>query len=454
MTYILLKPRNQLQMDRCLRRIGFLCLVIEAASGVGHEAPPEACSKEDVAFMQIRESSADAQGPCDCNPADGDNNAEYAYPVEDPSACLCSNWNPNQSNTCNADFQPCSQHHVIPGAPWGLVFFGMSMSRQHPEVLTSNLNSVTHQTKFDFNRLQDRGNQYLCKSNDDGWLTGGGNGQSSFMLPNIDSGHMEFVHPGTTCATVAPASQVKPEVASYFPNIPRLITGASLAELVERVRWKVKFNQIRVVPTNGQFTDTQEYQLRFNPYDSSGNLVNPTMTAVYNKLVNEFKDIQVLDSSDPFHMSMIRQVSFCTASARRAFRQHNEDYTIQPWYNWAKAQNGVVLNEDLPQYKVAGAGGFYLFVTRNRPLFYFAPQKWGVRGFATKTYYVKWIQDGKAVAFANPNGGPIVEILKYIPFKKKVQTFIYEHAELIEIATALCAKFNFHRLPLTYWTWP
>ena len=168
--------------------------------------------------------------------------------------------------------------------------------------------------------------------------------------------------------------------------------------------------------------------------------------------MNEFKDIQVLDSSDPFHMSMNRQVSFCTASARRAFRQHNEDYTIQPWYNWAKAQNGVVLNEDLPQYKVAGAGGFYLFVTRNRPLFYFAPQKWGVRGFATKTYYVKWIQDGKAVAFANPNGGPIVEILKYIPFKKKVQTFIYEHAELIEIATALCAKFNFHRLPLTYWT--
>jgi len=257
---------------------------------------------------------------------------------------------------------------------------------------------------------------------------------------------MELLHPGATCNSLDSSSPLQPDLSSYSTT-PQHVTGASFSTLVERVLDNITFDALRVVPTGGAFTDTNEYQLRFNPYDDSGNYVNPTMTRLYNDLVNEFLDVQVLDVTDPFHMSMCRETSFCTADSRTAFFNMTESLTIQPWKTWAQNQSGVILNEDIPRYSSAGAGGFYLFITRNRPIIYFAP---GGRGSPTSAYYVKWEQDGENITWANPTGGSITETLLQIT--SSMSTFYNDHPELKQMVNSLCNDYSYNTLPTSVWS--
>eukprot|EP00928_Gymnodinium_smaydae_P063069 TRINITY_DN46762_c0_g1_i1.p1 TRINITY_DN46762_c0_g1~~TRINITY_DN46762_c0_g1_i1.p1 ORF type:complete len:461 (+),score=59.81 TRINITY_DN46762_c0_g1_i1:34-1416(+) len=383
----------------------------------------------------------------------------YKYVVTDSKACSCSEWNVEKNAALGASWQHCSKHHIIPGAPWGLVFFGMSLSQRFPDVPTANHASVTHQTKFDLNRLQDRANEYLCKTSDDGWLAGGGNGPSSFLLPNIDSAHMEFVHPGSLCDTLSECSEVKPNVKGYR-RAPKHITGAPLASLIARVQNNLSFDPIRVVPTQGKFTGTDEYQLRFDPLYANSNVnANPTMTNVYNGLVNLFSDIQVLDKSDPFHVSMCRETKFCSNRSRNQFFDRNTKLTIEPWRKWAAdsakqgGAQGTLLNDEIARY-ADKAGGFYLFVTRNRPLIYFAPRSSGKRSNGSRAYYCEWRQDGRVIDFANPFGGPVDETLLIIPDGEQLHEFIESHGTLKRMSTQLCSKYAYKSMPTSEWTPP
>jgi len=78
----------------------------------------------------------------------------------------------------------------------GLAFLGLSLARKsevgHPD-------SVTHQTAFDLNRVQDRDYRYIFSTNDDGWLVGGGEPGPpiSYKLPAPDSAHVEIIRLGT-----------------------------------------------------------------------------------------------------------------------------------------------------------------------------------------------------------------------------------------------------------------
>lgn len=78
----------------------------------------------------------------------------------------------------------------------GLAFLGLSLSRKsdlgHPE-------SVTHQTSFDLNDVQDREYKFIFSTNDDGWLVGGGEPgpPRSYKLPAKDSAHVEIMRVGT-----------------------------------------------------------------------------------------------------------------------------------------------------------------------------------------------------------------------------------------------------------------
>lgn len=70
----------------------------------------------------------------------------------------------------------------------GLAFIGLNLSR-HSDDTRTNGSSVTRQSQYDFNLLQDRNYDYLQSTNDDGWLVGGGEADDSFKLPSADSGH-------------------------------------------------------------------------------------------------------------------------------------------------------------------------------------------------------------------------------------------------------------------------
>ena len=57
------------------------------------------------------------------------------------------------------------------GISLGLAFLGLSLSRHNDGQFSSKV-SVSRQTAFDFDLLQDRDYKYFCSTNDDGWLVG------------------------------------------------------------------------------------------------------------------------------------------------------------------------------------------------------------------------------------------------------------------------------------------
>jgi hypothetical protein len=62
-------------------------------------------------------------------------------------------------------------HHFRQNINTGLAFIGLSLTRYNDSEF-SNKRSVTRQSQFDFNLLQDREYKYFCSTNDDGWLAG------------------------------------------------------------------------------------------------------------------------------------------------------------------------------------------------------------------------------------------------------------------------------------------
>jgi len=71
----------------------------------------------------------------------------------------------------------------------GLTFIGLCLTRRSEE---GHSQSMTMQTAFDFNEVQDRTYKYIATTNDDGWLLGGGEPSDSPKLPAKDSGHIEI----------------------------------------------------------------------------------------------------------------------------------------------------------------------------------------------------------------------------------------------------------------------
>ena len=68
----------------------------------------------------------------------------------------------------------------------GLAFIGLSLSRCSDD---GHVNTITRQNQYDFNCLQDRQYKYIQSTNDDGWLVGGGESESSYKIPAPDSAH-------------------------------------------------------------------------------------------------------------------------------------------------------------------------------------------------------------------------------------------------------------------------
>ena len=330
---------------------------------------------------------------------------ECRYPISDPEAEPCSMWRQpldliNALRAGPAHDIGCPQHSAISRAPRGLAFVGMSLSRGSDSSLryapTANRASVTHQTKYNLDLVQDRGSRYLCASNDDGWLSGGGTGSSpaTFNLPNIDSTHIELAHLSTIASNVAASSHSKPDGSDSYP------TGLDLKPLLKRLA-AISFDPIAVVPTIGAWTPGNEFQVRFNPYNGSSYAAgspnpNPTMTAIYEKAICALWDVSPLDKTDPFHVSIIRDTKWCSEANRQAFFD-----AAGKAISTMRAKGPQILNADIKRYSDVGAGGFYLFVTRNRPLIYFAPTPSDNRlGQGCTPYLARWQQDGAIVNFA------------------------------------------------------
>ena len=77
---------------------------------------------------------------------------------------------------------------------------GLCLSRYHEENVGKGFadpDSLTRQTAYDFDRIQDREYDFLSATNDDGWLVGGGESSQRNKLPSVDSAHITLCEPGT-----------------------------------------------------------------------------------------------------------------------------------------------------------------------------------------------------------------------------------------------------------------
>lgn len=361
---------------------------------------------------------------------------EITFPtlITDPQATECSAWTPasgayelgeQAEDSARCQWQVVGQHHPYQCVPWGLVFLGMSMSHNYdenydgfPNESSYNEASVTHQAKFNIDRVQDRLFQYISGTNDDGWLAGGGESTSSafssMRLPAPDTSHIELAHLGAlrgTFTDVYKASFVDNLARqNYYGSLGWNVAGIDLSEIIVRTCKTLLFTEkLTVVPTKLNYTPKAEVQLRFNPHNPN---VNRSLYEMYKKLIKLFYDVQVLEVGDPFHVSLARDLKFCCPEAKEGYRADVSEKTIRRW-----AEKGhVVLNDNILRYTQHGAekkdisGGFYLFLTRKRPLIYFAPRL-GQTEPGCDAYFVSWEQDNKYVLFRNDTGGPVEETL-------------------------------------------
>jgi len=239
-----------------------------------------------------------------------------------------------------------------PGDRPGLFFIGLSLSRNYNSsatpVETAFPTSITRQTQFDFNRIQDRDYTHVRDTNDDGWLTGGGEGGASNKLPNADSAHIELLHIGT---------QDKERGGMTLSEVDELLSS-------------MKFDPIRLKPSYATLnTDSPpEFELRFARDE------NPTMVAVQSSLTSRFHN-RLRELPDHFHMSIARKVRFRSSSNKKAFLDKGHGEVVR----WRKQYpQGTVLipeahTEEVKQQEIDQPGGIYLFGNRNEILKYYPP---------------------------------------------------------------------------------
>ena len=260
----------------------------------------------------------------------------------------------------------CPQLEPIGGDPDGLIFLGLSLSRNflelvsHPSefVPSSNNASVSRQTQFDFNQIQDRNYFNYCSTNDDGWLVGGGEGTGSFpgskpsyKLTNPDSAHIEIVH-----------------IGNGDPSL-----GGLSEEEIFAIMEDVEFEPIRLKPSYVRLNDEDppEFELRFEPQD------NPELYALYETLLARITN-PTRELGNPFHMTISRKVVFRSPERSEAWLEQS-NAVVEEWR--LAYPDGIVLTPDPAELdrgtitldEWENPGGIYLFWNRNEIRQYFPP---------------------------------------------------------------------------------
>uniref|UniRef100_A0A7S3QH75 Uncharacterized protein n=4 Tax=Chaetoceros debilis TaxID=122233 RepID=A0A7S3QH75_9STRA len=247
----------------------------------------------------------------------------------------------------------------------GLAFLGLSFSRRSEE---GHSDSVTHQTAFDLNEIQDREYVYVESTNDDGWLIGGGEPgpPKSYKLAAKDSSHVEIMRIGT----------FNPEWG-----------GLSVEDIVTAIEsGNIHIPQIEVVPTAviANPDKPPELEIRFDMDPAAPDFddmstplpVNWQLRFIHNQLFKYFQ-FPSRFCPGPFHSTFTRKAQFRS-------RQHEKDYfthceeVVQKWRNeGVKPLNngGWDINGDrLKEPNEDGYNsGLYLFADRNNITHYFKP---------------------------------------------------------------------------------
>lgn len=247
----------------------------------------------------------------------------------------------------------------------GLAFIGLSLSRKseygHPD-------TITHQTAFDLNEIQDREYKYIQSTNDDGWLVGGGEPGPpiSYKLAAKDTAHVEIMRIGTYC----------PEWGG--------IKAEDIISAIESGR--ILIPHIEVVPTAVVANpDTPpELEIRFDMDPPIPDLDDPAaplpvnwqLRFIHNQL---FKFFQFPSRFCPgaFHSTILRKAEFRSREHRAAYFQMCNEVVAKWRSEGPKPLNngGWDVNGEPLMYPNEGGlnSGVYLFTDRQNITHFFKP---------------------------------------------------------------------------------
>jgi len=246
----------------------------------------------------------------------------------------------------------------------GLAFLGLNLSRNHAgNQAMSHQGSISRQTQFDFNRIQDRGYKNFVATNDDGWLCGGGENGDSYKLPNPDSAHCEVVRLGTFNEAWGGVSRARIREVMGSIMVPHIAVTPSfvLRNGDEPPELELKFD---LEMTAGEVETWPNWQLRF----------------LHNQLF-EALQIPARFCPGPHHMTFVRKAAWRSPEHMRRYFADVHSVVAE----WRKAgpkhlepelhpdaqgcpSGGQLLGEEL-----TSPHGIYLFKHRNEPVEYFAP---------------------------------------------------------------------------------
>jgi hypothetical protein len=258
----------------------------------------------------------------------------------------------------------------------GLTFLGLSLARKsdvgHPD-------SVTHQTAFDLNRVQDRDYRFILSTSDDGWLVGGGEPGPplSYKLPAPDSAHVEIIRLGTfredwggvSREAILAALQAGEILIPQIEVVPTAIVANPDAPPELEIRFDMEPNW-KSVNTESLSPLPSNWQLRF----------------LHNQLFRRFQYPSRF-CPGPFHSTILRKAEFRSEQHKAAYFEHCK-LVVEEWKASGVQALVVDPSNDKPGIRrvdckdpttgklvqdPACQSGIYLFTDRNHITHHYAP---------------------------------------------------------------------------------
>lgn len=230
----------------------------------------------------------------------------------------------------------------------------------------ANPDSITRQTSFDFNEIQDRDYKYFAATNDDGWLVGGGENETSFKLANPDSAHCEIMRIGT---------------------FEKALGGIDLSEIMAvMTSGKILIPHMAILPSFMlQNKDSPpEIELKFELEPNEDIEVeewgNWQIEFVRNQLFEAFS-FPGRFTPGAFHMTFVRKAAFRSPQHRAEYMEQCSEavgrwraqgaQTLTPETD--PSQPGCPTQQQVLGEELTSPHGLYLFRHRMLPIQYFAP---------------------------------------------------------------------------------
>mmetsp|Transcript_26221 Transcript_26221/g.62310 ORF Transcript_26221/g.62310 Transcript_26221/m.62310 type:complete len:1149 (+) Transcript_26221:338-3784(+) len=347
------------------------------AGGSSHGVRPIGSPTEGIGTPNILGSLAHVLGT---NPssASGEGAANTPGSAQNPSIVPPDSLSENRATVTQAASMGTSNSMVAPLGKY-TVTIGLSLSRRsvlgHPD-------TVTRQTAFDFNELQDREYKYVSSTDASGWKAGGGERGGVVDLSNPPQYHQHSSDPATPITNMQESQKV---AAPDTVHIPIIHIDAGNQQNVDAIisalaRGEVFIPHMAVIPeslsVNG--VSPPDLVVRFGTERNEDlppdEWPNWCIEFMHNQLYEYFQGMGARWMKRPFSITLARKVRWKTVKHMNKYFAHAER-VIDAWREkgpqYLDPQLAYIEGGATPE-EVAHPHGIYL-MRNGVPTNYFAP---------------------------------------------------------------------------------